>query len=85
MDSRNFTALTIPVGLGVKYKPSQRLNLFAELTYAKALSDHIDGNDLADLYRIKSSFLKNTDWYATLTVGFTYEFSERCTVCNRLD
>ncbi len=85
VESHTFTALSIPLGVGVRYKPAKRLNLALELTFAKTTGDHIDGPDLSDPFRIKSSFLKNTDWYSTLAVTLTYEFSERCTVCNRID
>lgn len=85
VDSRTFTALSIPLGVGVRYKPSPRLNLAAELTFAKTTGDHIDGANLSDVYQIKSSFLKNTDWYSTFAVSVTYEFGERCAVCNRID
>jgi hypothetical protein len=85
VDGKNFTAMEIPLGLGVKYKASPRLNLALEWTMTKALGDHLDGENLSDLYKIKSSFLKNTDWYSTICVSVTYDFGERCVVCNRKD
>ncbi|MCI9608163.1 MAG: porin family protein [Muribaculaceae bacterium] len=85
VDGKNFTAMEIPLGLGVKYKASPRLNLAIEWTMTKALGDHLDGENLSDLYKIKSSFLKNTDWYSTICVSVTYDFGERCVVCNRKD
>lgn len=85
VDGDNFVAAAIPLGIGIKYKPSQRVNLALELTMTKTLGDHLDGKQLSDLYTIKSSFLKNTDWYSTLSLSVTYEFGERCTVCNRKD
>lgn len=75
-------AFQIPFILGVKLKLKERLNLNVKLTAAKVFSDKLDG-ELADLYTIKSTFLKNTDWYSTLTVGLTYEFGERCPTCHR--
>lgn len=84
-DGSTYATGAIPLGFGVKYKPSKRVNLLAELTFAKTFGDHLDGGTLADLNHIKSGFMKNTDWYSTLTVGVTYEFGPRCTVCHRVD
>lgn len=78
-------SMTIPMGVGVKYKPSRRVNLMVEFTMTKALGDKMDSSQLTDLYHIKSSFLKNTDWYSMLTVGISYEFGPRCAVCHRID
>ena len=37
------------------------------------------------LTMIKSSFLKNNDWYSRLSVGITYEFGRRCETCHYVD
>lgn len=84
-DGNTFAAFSVPIGLGVKYKLTQRLNLVGEFSMTKVFGDHVDSKELSDLYYIKSSTLKNTDWYSTFTVGVTYEFGPRCVVCNRLD
>lgn len=81
----NFVGFNIPIGVGVRYKISRRLNLSAEFSMTKVFSDNVDSKELSDLYQIKSSFLKNTDWYSTLTVGISYEFGPRCVTCNRID
>ncbi len=78
-------APTIPMGVGVKYKVSPRINLMLEFQMIKALGDHIDGPELSDLNLIKSSFLKNNDWYSRISIGFTYEFSRRCETCHYVD
>lgn len=78
-------AFSIPMGIGFKFKVSRRLNLNAEFTMTKVFGDKIDSEQLTDLYRIESSFLKNTDWFSTLTVGVSYEFGPRCATCNRID
>ena len=75
----------IPLGIGVRYKPSERLNLFTEFSVTKVFNDHIDGPDLSDLNQIKSSFIKNNDWYSRIVVGFTYEFGKRCETCHYVD
>ncbi len=78
-------AFTIPFGLGAKIKLKERLNLGVEFIMSKTFSDKVDSPVLADPHGIKSSFLKNTDWYSTLSVTLTYEFSKRCAVCNYKD
>lgn len=73
------------MGFGVKYKLSPRLNLGMEFTMTKAFTDKLDGPILNDLTGIKTSFVKNTDWYSRLTIGITYEFGERCETCHYVD
>ncbi len=84
-DGNNYTAMTIPMAIGVKYKVKPRLNLGLEFAMTKVIGDHADGAELSDLYLIKSSFIKNTDWYSTVLFSISYEFGERCVQCNRLD
>lgn len=78
-------AFTIPFGVGFRYKPNKRLNLGLEFLMKKTFTDKLDGPDLQDPTGIKSSFMKNTDWYSTLTFTVTYEFSKRCATCNYKD
>ena len=85
MDGRSGAALTIPLGLGVKYKPSPRVNLGLEFLMKKTLTDRLDGDRLDDPLGIESAFMKNTDWYSTLTFTVSYEFSRRCATCNYKD
>ncbi len=80
-----YVAPTIPMGLGIKFKLSERWNLGAEFAMTKAFNDHFDGKDLADLNQIKTAFYKNTDWYSRLTVGVSYEFGKRCETCHYVD
>lgn len=81
----NFFAMNLPMGVGIRYKISTRLNIHAEFIMTKAFGDHVDSKELSDLYQIKSSFMKNTDWYSTISVGFSYEFGPRCVTCHRID
>ncbi|MCH5228856.1 MAG: outer membrane beta-barrel protein [Muribaculaceae bacterium] len=78
-------AFTLPFGIGFRYKPSKRLNLGLEFLMKKTFTDRLDGPDLQDPTGIKSSFMKNTDWYSTLTFTVSYEFSKRCATCNYKD
>lgn len=80
-----FAGLTIPLGIGAKFKVNERLNLGLEFLMKKVFSDRLDGKQLEDPYTIKSAFAKNTDWYSTLTLTISYEFSKRCAVCNYKD
>jgi len=82
-NGHNQASFTIPLGLGVKYKFKDRLNLGFEFTMRKEFSDRID--HLSDLYGIKHSFAKNTDWYSMATFTVTYEFGKRCIKCNYIE
>lgn len=75
----------IPMGAGIKFKLKERLNLNVEFVMTKVFNDHIDGKDLSDLATIKSSFLKNNDWYSHFSVGISYEFGKRCETCHYVD
>ena len=79
---KTYAGFTIPLGIGVKYKASKRVNLGLEFLMKKVFSDRLDGENLEDPFTIKSSFAKNTDWYSTLTLTISYEFSKRCAVCH---
>lgn len=83
--SGSSAALSIPMGVGVKFKIKPRLNLGLEFTMTKVFGDKVDSAALTDLYQIKSSFLKNTDWYSTLMLSISYEFGRRCVTCHRID
>lgn len=85
VDGKGGFSMAIPLGVGVKYKLSRRLNLGFEFLMKKTFSDRIDGDNLRDPYLIKSSFMKNTDWYSTMTFTISYEFGLRCAVCNYKD
>lgn len=81
-DDKMHFAPVIPLGAGIKFKLSERVNIGAEFLMKKVFSDKLDGEALSDPYQIKSSFAKNTDWYSTFTFTISYEFSRRCAVCN---
>lgn len=75
-------SMAIPLGIGFKYKPALRWNLGLEFLMKKTFTDKLDGPALDDPQGIKSAFMKNTDWYSTLTFTVSYEFSKRCAACN---
>jgi predicted porin len=73
------------MGAGIKYKLKERLNLGIEFTMTKVFNDHVDGKELSDLTTIKSSFVKNNDWYSRFAVSLTYEFGKRCETCHYVE
>ncbi len=81
---KNVFTANVPVGIGVKYKIGDRMNLGVEWALHLSLSDKLDGS--ADPYSIKSSGLfKNTDCYSALQVTLTYSFLAKCRTCHNED
>lgn len=76
---------TIPMGVGVKYRVAERLNLSAEFVIAKTFTDRLDNVDLDDPMTIDSAFAKNTDWMSGLTIALSYEIGARCETCHHID
>lgn len=75
---------SIPIGLGVKYKVAQRVNLGLEWTAHFSLSDKLDG--VKDPYRTMSSgMFKNTDCFSVLQATVTYSFGPQCKTCMNSD
>ena len=85
VDKKTGAGATIPFGVGLKYKPSLRWNIGFEFLMKKVFTDRLDSSSLDDPYGIKSSFMKNTDWYSTMSITISYEFSKRCATCNYKD
>ncbi|MDL2224132.1 DUF6089 family protein [Bacteroidales bacterium OttesenSCG-928-M06] len=80
---RNFFGINLPLGVGVKYKLKNRLNLGLEWAVHKLFSDSFDtpyypdGFGLDNPYKIDSSIFKNKDWYNTILLSVTWEFGLR--------
>ena len=82
-EKKVYTA-NVPIGLGIKYKLKERLNVGLEWSMHFSLSDELDG--IADPYGIKSSgAFKNTDCYSGLMLTLTYSFKSKCRTCNNDD
>jgi hypothetical protein len=84
---QTFTGLNLPVGVGVKYKIKNRINLGCEFSVRKLFGDNFDVTDdsnvlLDNPYQISGSFLKNKDWYSFLLLFVTWDFGLRCSPCN---
>lgn len=74
-------AINLPIGVGVKYKVGDRMNLALEWTMHFTTSDMLDG--VKDPYGIKSSGLfKNTDCYSHLRLSLTYDIWVKCRTCH---
>ncbi len=81
--------VNIPIGVGVKYKIAQRLNIGCEMTMRFSLSDNLDvtnkeGLQLSDPYGIKGNGIKNKDSYSFTTVFITYDLYPKYRKCNNL-
>ena len=75
-----FTA-NIPLGVGVKYKVAERLNLGLDWLVHFTLSDKLDG--LEAPLGISSTGFRNKDHYSALSLTLTYDLNPRCPTCNR--
>lgn len=74
-------ALTLPLGIGFKYKIKNRVNLGIEYSMTWCSNDKLDG--LKDPYQIQSSKFKNKDWISSLRVFITYDFCKKKCNCPR--
>lgn len=85
-DSKAAAGLNVPMGVGIKYKWKERLNVGAEWTFRFTTTDALDvmGNQptLAHPFGIKSSGFKNKDAYSFLMFFLTYDISPKCKECH---
>lgn len=80
-DGKSATGMNMPIGVGIKYKMGDRLNLAAEWAMHITTSDGLDG--IKDPYGIESSGLfKNTDCYSHLRVSLSYDLWAKCRTCH---
>lgn len=88
---KTFFDANIPLGIGVKYKLRDRLNLGFEFSFRKLFSDSFDSPDrnakpdLDNPYAISSSTLKNKDWYSLTMITLTWDFGLRVCPCLNSD
>lgn len=81
-DGSNVFTANVPIGLGLKYKVGQRMNVGVEWAMHFSMSDKLDGRK--DPYGITSSgMFKNTDCYSVLQLTLSYSFMPKCTTCNK--
>ena len=80
-EGKSAMGVNMPIGVGVKYKIGDRLNLAAEWAMHFTSSDELDG--IKDPYGIKSSGLfKNTDCYSHLRLSLSYDLWAKCRTCH---
>ena len=72
--------MNFPVGVGLKYKLMDRLNIGLDWTMHISLSDKLDG--ITDPFKIESGFLKNTDVYSYTMIYISYDFLPKLRKCN---
>lgn len=88
---KSFLDANIPLGIGVKYKIKDRLNLGFEFSFRKLFSDSFDvtkrgdGFDLDAPYKIEGSIFKNNDWYSLTMISLTWDFGVRVCPCLNAD
>ena len=74
-------AMNMPLGLGVKYKAADRVNMALEWAMHFSSSDRLDS--ASNPLGIKSSGLfKNTDCYSQLRLSVTYDLWAKCKTCH---
>ena len=81
-DGESTATANLPLGFGVKYKATRRLNIALEWTFHPSASDKLDGAE-APLGIESTGIFKNTDCYSSLRLMLTYSFSQRCKTCNK--
>lgn len=81
-EEKTRAAFSLPIGIGLKYKIGERVNLGLEWAINFTSSDWLDG--VKDPYLVQSSGLfKNTDCFSRLQLTLTYSFAPKCTTCNK--
>ena len=85
--ARNDFAANFPVGLGIRYKLSERVNLGLEWTMRFSTSDrldvtHTEGTSLQDPFLIKGKGIKNKDSYSFTMLYVTFDVFKRPCHCN---
>lgn len=85
-NAKIYEILTIPMGLGVKYRILPKLELRCDWTFRKTFNDKLD--QLADApldgyqqYK-QISFNKTNDWFSILGVSLLYNFSKDKIPCH---
>lgn len=82
-----FSNLNAPLGIGFKYKLKEKVNIGIEFSMRKLFGDDFDVTQKDDFqnldapFGIKSSFLKNKDWYSLTLVFITWEFGLKNDPC----
>lgn len=83
---QKYFSVNIPIGIGLKYKLRDRLNLGFEFSFRKLFDDGFDvttknGFSLSNPLGTNDSAIKNKDWYSLTMLSVTWEFGARCNPC----
>ncbi len=76
----NRIAATWPMGIGVKFKLSNRINMGLNWTVTKVFNDHLDY--MHDPLGINGAFWNNRDWYSTAQIYISVNFVRICAPCH---
>jgi hypothetical protein len=71
--------MTLPIGVGMKFKLSNRANVGFYWTVAKAFSDRMD--NMSNPNGFYGRFWNNQDWYSTAQVFLSFNFYKICAPC----
>ena len=74
-----FTA-TLPMGLGLKFKLNNRVNVGAYWMVSKVFSDKLDG--ASNPNGEYGKFWNNQDWYSTAQIYLSFNFYKICAPCH---
>ena len=85
--AKNDFAANFPIGLGIRYKLSERVNLGLEWTMRFSTSDRLDvtdntGTSLENPFMIKGQGIKNKDSYSFTMLYVTFDVFKRPCNCN---
>jgi len=85
--AQNDFAANFPIGMGLRYKLSERVNIGLEWTMRFSTSDRLDvthsyGTSLEDPFMIKGKGIKNKDSYSFTMLYVTFDVFKRPCHCN---
>ena len=85
--AQNDFAANFPIGLGLRYKLSERVNMGLEWTMRFTTSDRLDvtqtyGTSLQDPFMIKGKGIKNKDSYSFTMLYVSFDIFKRPCHCN---
>lgn len=72
-------AVTVPMGIGMKFKLSNRINMGLYWMVTKAFTDKLDYVD--DPIGLNKGFWNNRDWYSTAQMYISVNFVKECAPC----
>ena len=80
-DDKTQLTMNLPIGLGVKYKAADRVNMALEWAMHFSNTDRLDG--ASNPLGIRSHGLfKNTDCFSQLRLSVTYDLWAKCKTCH---